>query len=176
MTPVNCWITPSRSSGSRRYRSRSNIRPLAPDRKQFSRRTQGHVSPFYCIGPILMQTTPVQKSLPMETTYCLLFSPLTSCTTFAPVLLFHPQCLPCHPSMLAITSPYVPHYRTKLHHDHIIPKKCQKARILSKVMKIMVFVIVSGRLCMHITSNSPPTLQSATQASSHSKPDPLSSV
>jgi len=59
--PVNHWIAPSRSNSSRQYRSRSHARPLAPNKKQFSCRTPGRVSSFYCIEPTLTQTTPVQK-------------------------------------------------------------------------------------------------------------------
>lgn len=61
MPPVNRWIAPSRSNGSRRYRSRSHVRSLASDGKWFSHRTPGHVSPFYFIRPVLTQTALVQK-------------------------------------------------------------------------------------------------------------------
>lgn len=57
-------------------------------------------------------------------------------------------------------------------------KKSKKVQILLKVLEVIVFVyfyfVMLRRLCMHITSNSPPTLQSATQVSSRYKPDPLS--
>jgi len=128
---VNHRIGPSPSNGSHQYQRCSDVWTIAPDRKRFSRRTPGRVSPPYCIGAILPETAIVQKAVwwnhkppPVPVA-----NVIHHVSCHSP--LFRPPCPPCHPPH------HLPYSATRqnLSHDDVITKSAknlEKAQILLK--------------------------------------------
>jgi len=173
MPPVNRWIGPSRSNGSRQYRSCSDVRTLAPDRKRFSHYTPGRVSSAHCIEPVLLETTPYirrcdrnHKPLPPPPDHVIRPPQRPRYYFVCHVSHVIRLCqLPRHPPR-HLSYPATQKIYVMMTSSQKSTKKPEKAQILLKVTKVMFFVyfyfVVLRRLCIHIMSNSLPTLQSAT--------------